>query len=203
MTSLPTLMSALTIIFCLAVLVQAFRLDRRLKAVQTVEHSRMVEALDTASDRAEEVTRKLRDLLRSEAAGLQGELTKGRELADELVIMVGVADAAAERLANMKDSGAAQEHADVDADSGSHSVTNDPAVEETARKAKPETDFKVHATAKAKMVSEKEAKTKSAVPTKPKVRKSSPAKRVSSPKHFPRRRVDLKALKTGAELAAC
>lgn len=164
MNSLPTLMSGLTILFCLAVLVQAFRLDRRLKAVQTAEHSRMVEALDTASDRAEEVTRKLRDLLRSEGATLQAELSKGREVADELVIMVGVADAAAERLANkMEESSAAKKQG----------TAKLPAKRKSAK-------------AEFKGVAADED-------PKPKPARKKAAKPKSTVKHFPRRRVEISA----------
>ncbi|MBZ6379232.1 hypothetical protein B5C34_08820 [Pacificimonas flava] len=98
MIGLATFTSVLTILFCTAVLVQAVRLDRRLKLIQSAENGKMVQALDEAARRAEAATEALRDLLRNEGARLQGDIGRGKDMADELTVMVGLADAAADRI---------------------------------------------------------------------------------------------------------
>ena len=103
MISLAVGTSILTILFCAAVLVQSVRLDRALRAVQTAEHGRMVETLDEATRRAETAVRALRDLLAAEGSELQRQVGRSRELSDELSVMVGLADAAAERVATSMD----------------------------------------------------------------------------------------------------
>ena len=92
-----TLTNIVTMIFCLAVLVQSVRMMRSLKTVQDGALSTVVDALDQATGQARAVLHELKATL-GECAGSQRMLREGKDMAEELSVMIGIADASAERL---------------------------------------------------------------------------------------------------------
>lgn len=92
-----TLTNIVTMIFCLAVLVQSVRMMRSLNTVQDGALSTGVDALDLATAQARTVLHDLKATL-GECAGSQRTVRDGKDMAEELSVMIGIADASAERL---------------------------------------------------------------------------------------------------------
>ena len=93
-----TFVNIITIIFCLAVLVQSVRMMRSLDAVKGNSLPQMVQALDTATAQAKLVLSELKETLRTDAASTARALSSAESIRDELTVMVGIANATADRL---------------------------------------------------------------------------------------------------------
>jgi hypothetical protein len=88
----------LTILLCLAVLVQSVRMMRSLKAMRESALAEAAEALDRATAAANHVLGELKRTLKEDSRATAEALRAGAELRDELVVMVGIANSVAERL---------------------------------------------------------------------------------------------------------
>lgn len=95
-----TFVNIITVIFCLAVLVQSVRMMRSLEAVKGAGAAlpQLIEGLDSATGRASKVLGELKDTLRTDAAANARILAQAEEIRDELTVMVGIANATADRL---------------------------------------------------------------------------------------------------------
>ncbi|WP_284734834.1 DUF6468 domain-containing protein [Sphingosinicella terrae] len=108
-----TFVNIITVIFCLAVLVQSVRMMRSLDAVKGASLQQIVQALDTATTQARLVLSELKETLRTDAASTSRALASAESIRDELTVMVGIANATADRLLESAGNGAA---ADGEAD---------------------------------------------------------------------------------------
>lgn len=95
--SWPVLVNILTIILCAAVLVQSMRMMRSLKAIRDGAMTEMVTALDAATVQARRVLSELKTTLGECAGGAQAVID-AKAICDELTVMVGIANASAERM---------------------------------------------------------------------------------------------------------
>tara|TARA_B110001454_G_C12670493_1_gene413537 strand:- start:94 stop:462 length:369 start_codon:yes stop_codon:yes gene_type:complete len=94
-----TIMSQLLLaILCGGVIVQTVRLMRRLALVADGRLGEAVAALDSATREARNVLSGLRQALGGDGAAVAREVLAARELSEELRLMIGIADAMAERL---------------------------------------------------------------------------------------------------------
>lgn len=97
-----TIMSQLLLaILCGGVIVQTVRLMRRLATVADGRLSEAVTALDAATREARTVLSGLRQALGGDGAAVAREVLAARELSEELRLMIGIADAMAERLSGV------------------------------------------------------------------------------------------------------
>lgn len=108
--SFTLLTNLVTIILCLAVLVQSVRMMRSLAAVKTGPLPQMVQALDASTARASQVLVELKGLLQGDAAANARKLGEAEAMRDELGIMIGIANATADRLLEAVE---ARRHEDV------------------------------------------------------------------------------------------
>jgi hypothetical protein len=92
-----TVINIATMLFCLAVLVQSVRMMRSLKAVKEGALTQVVEALDKSTVHARAVLSELKMAL-GQCASHTHVLGEAKEMAEELGIMIGIANASAERL---------------------------------------------------------------------------------------------------------
>ena len=88
----------ITIMLCLAVLVQSVRMMRGLDGMKTGQLSELVDALDQATNKARGVLSELKRELSTEGVANIRALEEGKEIRDELNLIVGIANAMAERL---------------------------------------------------------------------------------------------------------
>jgi len=95
--SFATFSNIATAIFCLAVLVQSIRMMRSLKAVKEGALTEVVTALDKSTAEARAVLGELKMAL-LQCAGSARVLDNSRAIADELGLMIDIANASAERL---------------------------------------------------------------------------------------------------------
>lgn len=86
------------IILCAAVLVQCFRVMRSLEAFRAADLPGTAAALDSATGEARRVLADIRRLLAEEAGPKVSALAEAKGVADELAMMVGIANATADRL---------------------------------------------------------------------------------------------------------
>jgi hypothetical protein len=93
-----TTINIVTIILCLAVLVQSARMMRSLAALKAADLPAMVAALDVATGQARRVMSELRDMLVREGEPSMRALADAGAIRDELGVMVGIANATADRL---------------------------------------------------------------------------------------------------------
>lgn len=95
-----TFTNIITVIFCLAVLVQSVRMMRSLEAVKGAGAAlpQMIQGLDAASAQAGKVLAELKETLRNEGSANAHVLAQAVEIRDELSVMVGIANATADRL---------------------------------------------------------------------------------------------------------
>lgn len=98
--SFQILTSVATMIFCSAVLVQSVRMMRSLRAVKDGALTEVVGALDASTAQARVVLSELRQTLH-DCAGNARTLANGKEIAEELSVMIGIANATAERLVDV------------------------------------------------------------------------------------------------------
>lgn len=87
----------LTMALCIAVLVQSVRMMRSLKAVKEGALTDVVTALDRSTVQARAVLSELKAAL-VECAGNARVLNEGKSMADELGVMIEIANNTAERL---------------------------------------------------------------------------------------------------------
>ena len=90
--------NVITILFCIAVLIQSVRMMRSLNQVREGQLDRTVGALDTATAKALGVLSELKATLSTEGAANARTLGEAREVREELRVMIGIANAMAERL---------------------------------------------------------------------------------------------------------
>lgn len=84
-------------LLCCAVLVQTMRLMRALRTLKDGSLSRVIDALDHATGQARMVLAEMKTTL-TNAAATSKVVADGRHMAEELGVMIGIADASAERL---------------------------------------------------------------------------------------------------------
>lgn len=98
--SLAIVANALTMIFCMAVLVQSVRMMRSLRTVKDGALTQVVDALEKATGQARAVLSDMKATLGTDCAQHARLVEQARELRDELELMTGIADAACERIVN-------------------------------------------------------------------------------------------------------
>lgn len=96
--SIALLANVLTIILCMAVLVQSVRMMRSLRTVKDGALTQVVSALEKATTEARAVLSDMKQTLGTDCAQHARLVQRARELRDELAVMTGIADAAAERI---------------------------------------------------------------------------------------------------------
>lgn len=96
--SFATTVNLVTIILCAAVLVQCARMMRSLAQFRAADLPGTARALDSATGQARQVLEQIRQLLQTEADPKMRALGEARAMADELAVMIGVANATADRL---------------------------------------------------------------------------------------------------------
>jgi hypothetical protein len=96
--SFATTINIATIILCLAVLVQCARMMRSLDALKSADLPATVAALDTATGQARLVLSELKQVLVEDADPSMRALADAQAIRDELSVMVGIANATADRL---------------------------------------------------------------------------------------------------------
>lgn len=110
-----TFINIITIIFCLAVLVQSIRMMRSLEAVKGTSLPQMVQALDVSTAQAKLVLSELKETLRTDVAANVRSLASAESIRDELTVMIGIANATADRLLESasREASADEESADI------------------------------------------------------------------------------------------
>ncbi len=93
-----TLSNIITMMFCIAVLVQSVRLIRALRAVKSDDFGAIISALDASTAEARAVLADLRETLRNECAANARVIASGTAMREELTVMSGIADSVAERI---------------------------------------------------------------------------------------------------------
>jgi|TARA_R100000049_G_C1951378_1_gene99481 hypothetical protein len=101
--------NVITVLFCIAVLIQSVRMMRSLKQVREGQLDRTVGALDLATSKAQSVLSELKQTLSIEGTANARALGDAREVREELHLMIGIANAMAERLIEAASVGSAQE----------------------------------------------------------------------------------------------
>lgn len=94
------LANVLTMIFCMAVLVQSVRMMRSLRTVKDGALTEVVTALEKATAGARSVLSEMKSTLGTDCAQHARLVEQARDLRDELSDMIGIADAACERVVN-------------------------------------------------------------------------------------------------------
>lgn len=108
--SFATTINLVTIILCGAVLVQCARMMRSLDAFRSADLKATATALDSATGQARQVLEQIREILKVEADPRIRSLDEARAVADELSLMIGIANASADRLLeNARSKGADEE----------------------------------------------------------------------------------------------
>ncbi len=139
--SIAVTTNLLTMALCLAVLVQSVRMMRSLRRVKDGALTEVVAALEKATGEARTVLSDMKSTLGRECADNARLVAEARGLRDELSVMIGIADATAERIveavgtANAARSEAeiAEEAADEDESEGEATVASiAPVVAEAA-----------------------------------------------------------------------
>ncbi|WP_313537876.1 DUF6468 domain-containing protein [Sphingomonas sp.] len=96
--SIALFANVLTIILCVAVLVQSMRMMRSLRAVKDGALTDVVKALDHATVQARSVLSDMKQTLGTDCARHARLVEQARDLRDELSDMIGIADSACERI---------------------------------------------------------------------------------------------------------
>lgn len=98
--SLSATLNIMTMIFCFAVLVQSLRMMRSLRTVKDGALTQVVQVLEKATADARAVLFDMKMTLERDGAENARAIEQGRALRDELLTIVPLADAAAERIVN-------------------------------------------------------------------------------------------------------
>ena len=93
-----TLTNIVLMLLCGAVLVQSVRMMRSFETLKKGGLKDVVEALDKSTAQARLVLGDLKETLRTEGAANARSVAKGEEMREELTVMVGIANAVAERI---------------------------------------------------------------------------------------------------------
>ena len=93
-----TLTNIVLILLCGAVLVQSVRMMRSFETLKKGGLKDVVDALDKSTAQARSVLGDLKETLRTEGAANARTVAKGEEMREELTVMVGIANAVAERI---------------------------------------------------------------------------------------------------------
>ncbi|WP_213982641.1 DUF6468 domain-containing protein [Sphingomonas sp. dw_22] len=96
--SFAILANVLTMILCMAVLVQSVRMMRSLRTVKDGALTEVVGALEKATAQARTVLSDMKATLGTECAQHARLVGQARDLRDELSDMIGIADSACERI---------------------------------------------------------------------------------------------------------
>tara|TARA_Y100000815_G_scaffold274370_1_gene308239 strand:- start:163 stop:663 length:501 start_codon:yes stop_codon:yes gene_type:complete len=104
----------LTIVLCLAVLVQSSRMMRSLRKVKDGALSDTVKALDIATVQARAVLSDMKRTLSGDCAENARLVAEARGLRDELSVMIGIADSTAERIAGAVSSARGEQREEAD-----------------------------------------------------------------------------------------
>jgi inorganic triphosphatase YgiF len=96
--SLALMSNLLTMMLCVGVIVQATRMMRQLRAVKESDLAVVVTGLDRATGHAVAVLADLKRTLGTDGAALAQSLADSTELREELSVLIGIANAMAERL---------------------------------------------------------------------------------------------------------
>jgi Domain of unknown function (DUF6468) len=96
--TIALLANVLTIVLCVAVLVQSLRMMRSLRTVKDGALTDVVKALDHATTQARAVLSDMKMTLGTDCARHARLVESARELRDELSDMIGIADSACERI---------------------------------------------------------------------------------------------------------
>ncbi|AQR73629.1 DUF6468 domain-containing protein [Sphingomonas sp. LM7] len=99
--SFAILANALTMILCMAVLVQSVRMMRSLRTVKDGALTEVVTALEKATAGARSVLSEMKMTLGTDCAQHARLVDQAKGLRDELSDMIGIADAACERVVNV------------------------------------------------------------------------------------------------------
>lgn len=115
--SFTMLVNIFTSILCAGVLVQSVRMMRSLRALRGGAIGEVVTALDHSTQQARLVLSQLKLALGDCARSAQ-IATEGKAICDELLVMIGIADASADRLAEAANAAGPRpaDAADADAD---------------------------------------------------------------------------------------
>jgi len=121
--SFALLANVLTMIFCMAVLVQSVRMMRSLRTVKDGALTETVTALEKATAGARAVLSEMKTTLGTDCAQHARLVDQARGLRDELSDMIGIADSACERVVNavslanaVRSSDTAEDEAEANAD---------------------------------------------------------------------------------------
>ncbi|TGX54187.1 hypothetical protein E5A73_08715 [Sphingomonas gei] len=98
--SFAILANALTMILCMAVLVQSVRMMRSLRTVKDGALTEVVTALEKATAGARSVLSEMKLTLSTDCAQHARLVDQARGLRDELSDMIGIADSSCERVVN-------------------------------------------------------------------------------------------------------
>ena len=93
-----TFTNVIVILLCGAVLVQSVRMMKSFQAVKDGGLKDMVAALDTATGQARAVLFEMKETLRTDGAAHARTVAQGEAMREELTVMVGIANAVAERI---------------------------------------------------------------------------------------------------------
>ena len=93
-----TFTNVIVILLCGAVLVQSVRMMKSFQAVKDGGLKDMVAALDTATGQARAVLSEMKETLRTDGAAHARTVAQGDAMREELTVMVGIANAVAERI---------------------------------------------------------------------------------------------------------
>jgi hypothetical protein len=96
--SFATTINLVTILLCSAVLVQCWRMTRALDRFRAADFPGTVAALQGATAEAEAVLHRIRGVLATEAEPKLKVIAEAGQAADELGVMIGIANASADRL---------------------------------------------------------------------------------------------------------
>ncbi|URD61381.1 DUF6468 domain-containing protein [Sphingomonas sp. KRR8] len=96
--SIATTVNLVLVILCLAVLVQCHRMMRSLDGFRRADLPGTAAALETATTEACRVLEQLRRLLSEETPSKLRALGEAERIGDELAVMIGIANASADRL---------------------------------------------------------------------------------------------------------
>jgi hypothetical protein len=107
-----TLTNIVLILLCGAVLVQSVRMMRSFETLKKGGLKDVVEALDKSTAQARVVLGDLKETLRTEGAANARSVAKGEEMREELTVMVGIANAVAERIVETVEAAPKQKQAE-------------------------------------------------------------------------------------------
>lgn len=96
--SIASTFNLLTILLCSAALVQSWRMMRILERFRENDYPSVVAALQAATDEADAVLQRIHSTIAGDAEPKLKALADAHRVADELGVMIGIANASADRL---------------------------------------------------------------------------------------------------------